>query len=170
MAKYKHLTLSERIEIYTQLKANKSIRKIAKELKRDPTTISKEIKKHLEIRETGCGGRPFNQCKNSDQCVKTKVCGAKYCMEFCYKCDKCNKYCNEYEEQVCERLVKSPYCCDGCFKTRGCHYRKKFYRPATAQNEYKSNLSERRKGFYIHAKEACRDNLYITFVRLIKTN
>ena len=29
MAKYKHLTLSERIEIYTQLKANKSIRKIA---------------------------------------------------------------------------------------------------------------------------------------------
>lgn len=32
MAKYKHLTLSERVEIYTLLKANKSIRKIAKEL------------------------------------------------------------------------------------------------------------------------------------------
>ena len=162
MAKYKHLTLSERVEIYTLLKANKSIRKIAKELKRDPTTISKEIKKHLEIRETGCGGRPFNQCRNSDQCVKTKVCGAKYCMEFCYKCDKCNKYCNEYEEQVCERLVKSPYCCDGCSKTRGCHYRKKFYRPTTAQNEYKSNLSERRKGFYIHAKEAIEIERIIT--------
>ena len=44
MAKYKHLTLSERVEIYALLKANKSIRKIAKELKRDPTTISKEIK------------------------------------------------------------------------------------------------------------------------------
>lgn len=97
MAKYKHLTLSERVEIYALLKANKSIRKIAKELKRDPTTISKEIRKHLEIRETGCGGRPFNQCKKSDQCLKSKVCGAKYCMEFCYKCDKCNKYCNEYE-------------------------------------------------------------------------
>ena len=83
-------------------------------------------------------------------------------MEFCYKCDKCNKYCNEYEEQVCERLVKSPYCCDGCFKTRGCHYRKKFYRPATAQNEYKSNLSERRKGFYIHAKEAIEIERIIT--------
>ena len=56
MEKYKHLTLSERVEIYALLKANKSIRKIAKELKRDPTTISKEIKKHLEIRKQVAAG------------------------------------------------------------------------------------------------------------------
>ena len=68
MAKYKHLTLSERIEIYTLLKEGKSLRKIGKALNRDPTTIAKEIKKHLEVKETGCGGRPFNQCKHSDGC------------------------------------------------------------------------------------------------------
>lgn len=141
MAKYKHLTLSERIEIYTQLKANKSIRKIAKELKRDPTTISKEIKKHLEIRETGCGGRPFNQCKNSDQCVKTKVCGAEILYGILLQVQtNAISIVTNTKSQVCERLVKSPYCCDGCFKTRGCHYRKKFYRPATAQNEYKKQF------------------------------
>ena len=55
MAKYRHLTLTERIEIYSLLKENKSLRKIAKALKRDPTTIAKEIKKHLETKETGCG-------------------------------------------------------------------------------------------------------------------
>lgn len=72
MAKYKHLTMSERIEIYSLLKEDKSIRKIAKALNRDPTIVAKEIKKHLEVKETGCGGRPFNQCKNSDRCKKYK--------------------------------------------------------------------------------------------------
>jgi IS30 family transposase len=156
MAKYKHLTLSERIEIYSLLKEDKSIRKIAKALNRDPTTIAKEIKKHLEVKETGCGGRPFNQCKNSDRCTKTGVCGAKWCLDFCYKCSGCQTFCAEYEEQVCERLVHAPYCCNGCSKTRGCHYRKKFYRANVAQNEYRHNLSETRKGFYIRKAEANR--------------
>lgn len=46
MAKYKHLTLSERIEIYSLLKEDKSIRKIAKALNRDPT-----IRKLYEVLE-----------------------------------------------------------------------------------------------------------------------
>ncbi len=156
MAKYKHLTMSERIEIYSLLKQDKSIRKIAKALNRDPTTIAKEIKKHLEVKETGCGGRPFNQCKNSDHCIKTGACGAKWCLEFCYKCSKCNSVCKEFEEQICERLIKAPYCCNGCSKTRSCHYRKRFYRANVAQNEYRHTLSESRKGFYIRRAEAKR--------------
>ncbi len=156
MAKYKHLTMSERIEIYSLLKQDKSIRKIAKALNRDPTTIAKEIKKHLEVKETGCGGRPFNQCKHSDRCTKTGVCGARWCLDFCYKCSKCNSVCKEFEEQICERLIKAPYCCNGCSKTRSCHYRKRFYRANIAQNEYRHNLSESRKGFYIRKAEAKR--------------
>lgn len=156
MAKYKHLTMSERIEIYSLLKQDVSIRKIAKALNRDPTTIAKEIKKHLEVKETGCGGRPFNQCKNSDKCLKSGVCGAEFCYTFCYKCSRCNLYCKDFEEQVCERLVKAPYCCNGCSKTRSCHYRKKVYRANIAHSEYKHNLSESRKGFYIRKAEAKR--------------
>lgn len=156
MAKYKHLTMSERIEIYSLLKQDVSIRKIAKALNRDPTTIAKEIKKHLEVKETGCGGRPFNQCKNSDKCLKSGVCGAEFCYTFCYKCSRCNLYCKDFEEQVCERLVKAPYCCNGCPKTRSCHYRKKVYRANIAHSEYKQKLSESRKGFYIRKAEAKR--------------
>lgn len=156
MAKYKHLTMSERIEIYSLLKQDVSIRKIAKALNRDPTTIAKEIKKHLEVKETGCGRRPFNQCKNSDKCLKSGVCGAEFCYTFCYKCSRCNLYCKDFEEQVCERLVKAPYCCNGCPKTRSCHYRKKVYRANIAHSEYKHNLSESRRGFYIRKAEAKR--------------
>ena len=50
MAKYKHLTLSERIEIYTMLKEGKSLRKIGKALNRDPTTIAKEMLKYRASR------------------------------------------------------------------------------------------------------------------------
>ena len=162
MAKYKHLTLTERVEIYALLKQNKSLRKIAKELKRDPTTIAKEIKKHLEIKETGCGGRPFNQCEYSDNCNLHGVCGAKHCWEFCYKCDRCKLFCAKYKEHVCERLLRSPYCCNGCPKTRGCHYRKQFYKPSYAYSVYKRTLSEKRKGFYIHEEEAKQIERIIT--------
>ena len=144
------------------LKEGKSLRKIGKALNRDPTTIAKEIKKHLEVKETGRGGHPFNQCKKSDQCHKTQVCGAEYCLEFCYKCSRCNDFCNEYEEQVCERLIKAPYCCNGCPKTKSCHFRKKFYRANVAQNEYRYTLSESRKGFYIRKAEANRIGSIIT--------
>lgn len=65
-------------------------------------------------------------------------------------------YCKDFEEQVCERLVKAPYCCNGCPKTRSCHYRKKVYRANIAHSEYKHNLSESRKGFYIRKAEAKR--------------
>jgi IS30 family transposase len=162
MAKYKHLTISERIEIYALLKENKSIRKIAKELNRDPTTITKEIKRHLEVKETGRGGRRFNQCKNSDNCRLMHVCGAKNCWDLCYKCGKCNAYCSNYEEQVCERLIKSPYCCNGCDKFRSCHYRKKVYNAHVAQNEYRHKLSDSRAGFYIRKAEAQRMEKIIT--------
>lgn len=107
MAKYKHLTLTERVEIYSLLQQDKSIRSIAKALKRDPTTIAKEIKKHLEVKETGAGGRPFNQCEYSDNCTIRGVCGAKLCWKFCYKCTRCHLFCSKYKEHVCDRLLRS---------------------------------------------------------------
>lgn len=162
MAKYKHLTLTERVEIYSLLQQDKSIRSIAKALKRDPTTIAKEIKKHLEVKETGAGGRPFNQCEYSDNCTIRGVCGAKLCWKFCYKCTRCHLFCSKYKEHVCDRLLRSPYCCNGCPNTRRCHYRKFFYRPSHAYAAYKRTLSERRKGFYIQEEEAKQIERIIT--------
>ncbi|MEY9971882.1 IS30 family transposase [Lysinibacillus sp. RC46] len=43
---YTHLTISERVKIETYLELDYSIRKIAKLLNRQPSTISREIKRH----------------------------------------------------------------------------------------------------------------------------
>ena len=45
MSHYQHLTIYEREEIHVLIEQHLSIRKIAKILKRHPSTISREIKK-----------------------------------------------------------------------------------------------------------------------------
>ena len=46
--KYKHLTLDERIEIQECLVKGMTFKDIARRIGKDPTTISKEVKAHLQ--------------------------------------------------------------------------------------------------------------------------
>ena len=66
MAKNTHLTLDERIEIEAALNERKSFKMIARDLGKDPTTISKEVRNHL-IPE-----RPnlYNPCVHYPKCRK----------------------------------------------------------------------------------------------------
>lgn len=47
--KYKHMTLDDRIEIQECLNKGMTFKDIAKRIGKDPTTISKEVKKHLVV-------------------------------------------------------------------------------------------------------------------------
>ena len=49
--KHKHLTLSDRIEIELGITQGSSFRKIASIIEKDPSTVSKEIKKHLVVKQ-----------------------------------------------------------------------------------------------------------------------
>ena len=49
--KYKHLTLEERQEIMECLDKGMTFKAIARRIKKDPTTVSKEVKKHLTVVE-----------------------------------------------------------------------------------------------------------------------
>lgn len=60
MAKFKHLTILNRVEIQSCLDRGFRFYEIAKQLNKDPTTIAKEVKKHLIRKETGCGGQAYN--------------------------------------------------------------------------------------------------------------
>ncbi len=62
MNKNKHLILEERNIIEQRLNERESFKGIARELLRDPTTIAKEVKNHIQFRQTGCYGKPFNNC------------------------------------------------------------------------------------------------------------
>jgi IS30 family transposase len=62
----KHLTIDDRMEIQECLNRKMTFKAIAKLLGKDQTTISKEVKKHLDIREDGVasfgrGGEPVTR-------------------------------------------------------------------------------------------------------------
>lgn len=62
MSENKHLTLDERNFIEQELAKNTSFREIAKHLSKDPTTISKEVRKHRIRKEGQSIHVNFNHC------------------------------------------------------------------------------------------------------------
>jgi IS30 family transposase len=64
MSKFKHFTLSERITLERLLKNSCSFKAIGRELNKDCTSISKEIRNHLIFKKTGSYGRAFNNCRH----------------------------------------------------------------------------------------------------------
>ena len=53
MAKNTHLTLSDRIAIEVGLRERKRFSAIAVELGKDPTTISKDVRTHIKLKQAG---------------------------------------------------------------------------------------------------------------------
>lgn len=133
--KNKHLTFNERMKIEKNLNNNMSFKKIGKELGRDCTTISKEIKGHIIYKNSGAVGRPFMDCVYRKDCP------------FRQKGIKCNiQMCEHYEKEKCSKLDKAPYVCNGCKNKARCTLSKQLYEAVYAQNEYKNNLKECREG------------------------
>lgn len=72
MSENKHLTLDERNFIEQELAKNTSFREIAKYLGKDPTTISKEVRKHRIKKEGQAIHVNFNHCAKNYACKLTK--------------------------------------------------------------------------------------------------
>ena len=118
MNKQKHLNLEARILIETLLNEHHSFKSIARELGKDCTTISKEIKAHICFEKTGSLGRAFNDCRSAflHQCSVQKIC--QHCAlsgnRPCWTCGRCISSCISYEKYLCPKLSKPPYVCNGC--------------------------------------------------------
>ena len=59
MAKHSHLTLSERIEIEKALRDRASFSEIGASLGKDPSTVSKEVRNHFIIKDSGSQSLPL---------------------------------------------------------------------------------------------------------------
>ena len=70
MNKNKHLSFEERKTIAERLNEGASFKAISRELGRDSTTVSKEVRKHTTKRQTGAIGTPYNNCKYRRPVVK----------------------------------------------------------------------------------------------------
>lgn len=161
----KHLTLEDRNFIEQALNQNMSFKEIAKFLSKDPTTISKEIKKHRIRKEpsrfNGCG----NLCSKRFSCRKKHVCG-RNCNFLCFKCPRCNNYCSEFQEDVCNSLKQAPYVCNSCSSKQPCRLVKYYYRALPSYNQYKHTLSTSRQGINLSDEELCElDNIVSPLIK-----
>ena len=163
----KHLTLSERKEIEISLKEGKSFKEIGRNLSKDCTTISKEVRYHLVERKSGAWGQSYNACALRFGCHKSMLCNTQNCeTKKCRICKVCNNFCNSFFEEKCGKLSKPPYVCNGCDSLKKCTLRKKFYVARDAHEEYEDIRSESRTGIAITESEL--NNLDQLITPLIK--
>lgn len=152
-ANHMHLTLSDRIYIEQALERRMKFKDIAIFIEKDPSTVSKEIRRH---RSEKSSGKRSALCIHRNSCTKTGMCNQQYCYQkSCGKCTLhyCQHNCPEYEAPACARLKHAPYVCNGC-NLRNCRQETKYYyRAQIAEQEYRSTLSAARKGLNCTALE-----------------
>lgn len=145
----KHLTLDNRVFIEKSLDNNLPFKEIAKYLCKDPTTVSKEVKKHRSLTPRN-DFVSHNHCVHRGKCSLTNVCKRPIsCKKQCRTCNLCNARCDQFKEEICKKVLKAPFVCNGCSKKVGCRLDKYFYKAALANRQYKTILVESRNGINI---------------------
>jgi IS30 family transposase len=154
MAKNKHLTDAERLQIEQWLKQRVSIRQIAQWLDKSTSTISREIRKHALPSDKYAPHRVHNRCAKRIECQRHYLCEDKPgCSKRCSLCTLCNGLCPDFEEQLCYRLCDPPYVCNGCVDEHHCVLRKSYYLNKKAHEAYREMLVESRAGVNITEDE-----------------
>lgn len=142
----KHLSLADRISIEKQLDANISFKEIARSLSKDPTTISKEIRKHRLVKHPSSFAS-HNHCALVKDCNHVNVCRMTYsCGRLCKRCKTCNSKCPDFTPKRCPQNSRAPYVCNGCDSKNGCRLIKYYYRADSAHKDYRTTLVLSREG------------------------
>ena len=141
-----HLTDSDRMEIEHGLRQRMSFQQIARKLGKPHTTISREVLKRRADSDKGAFGRVTNRCVFRRNCNVYYLCPEEKCQRKCSTCKDCNAICPKFQEEICGKLSKPPYICNGCPDEHKCVLRKKFYLHTPAQQEYRHVLVRSREG------------------------
>ena len=145
----KHLSLDERLDIEKYLNQNKSFKEIGKLIGKNCTTISRKIKNHYIVKNSGGSVRRFNNCIYRATCPnRGRTCTLNNCTEF--------------KEEKCSLLNKPPYVCNGCKNKVRCTLTKHIYDAVYSSN----TLSETREGILIDKEEI--EYLNILLIPLVK--
>ena len=143
-----HLDIDKRKIIELELTKNTTFAEISKIIQKDPTTISKEIRKHrikIDARQLSLDE---NKCARRFFCHRKNVCNTK-CRKECRTCYKCNSTCKNFADSTCIKLLRAPYVCNGCDFYSKCKTEKYLYKANTAQMQYETLLVESRLGINI---------------------
>ena len=138
MGKIHHLNLQERQSIEEAITQGLTKAEIGRKLGKDPAGISREIKRHRELKPRNAYNRPV-LCENRRECKK-----------------RCVKPCNQYKEPACPRRDITPGACNGCEKRSKCPMDKYFYHAVRADASYRASLVTTREGINLTLGERDR--------------
>ncbi len=149
----KHLTLADRSYIEQALLHGISFRQMAIVLHKDPSTISKEIKKHRVMNRKNNSSK--NDCIHAPKCKKHHICGNQICQMSCWFCNtkNCHDFCRDYSASECPSLIHAPFVCNGCEKLSECKRPHYYYRAKQADNQYRKTLVDSRSGINCSPEE-----------------
>lgn len=136
--KFKHLTREHREAIEEMLNFSCSFKHIASQIDKDPTTVSKEVKRNsVTVFQRG-----------ELACANVKTCALRLSLAT----RQCPKDCSAYSVPVCTKLKKAPFVCNGCKEKAKCRFQKAYYRANEAEADYKFKLADSRKGINLDAE------------------
>ena len=143
----KHLTLSNRTYIEQELLQKSTFSSIGYVLHKDPSTISKEVKRYSKIVPAKFSYK-CNLCKHYKDCdllskeLQCQGYNNRYCSFYCKRCYRRNptNVCPYFLPFKCDKISKPPYVCNYCKDYKSCPLDKKVYDAAYAQRQYKKNF------------------------------
>lgn len=141
-----HLTESDRLRIEHGLQIRMSFQQIAQELGKARATIQREVQEHRVTSTKGAPGRITNRCIYRRNCDTWHLCEGRRCHRRCSACAICNNVCPRFQEEICRKLSKTPYVCNGCTDQSKCVLKKQFYVSSSAESDYRQLLVASRNG------------------------
>ena len=162
----KQFTFDDRLRIQEGLTTNRNYSQIAKDIGKNRTSVSREVKAHLQEK-----GKPArSKCKHRKDCIfedqaqcPVPNCTKRSCSAVC---SKCAEYCDRYEPIICPRLLRPPYVCNGCADRANCYLLKRFYVAERAHEEYRLTLSDSRAGICLTREQI--QQIETTVIPLVK--
>lgn len=152
-----HFTLEERIAIQSSLDQHLSIKSIAESINKAPSSVIREINRHVWVKPRDQYHINKNDCANRRKCTKKFICtpDCRFHNGRCKGCGNCNSLlkCHDYIKEDCPILKKSPHVCNGCPKSNSCSLEQKYYKATLAENAYKTQLVDIRSGFNLTMKD-----------------
>jgi IS30 family transposase len=157
----KFFTYEERLDLQKYLKECLSFKEISRRLGKNPTTISREIRKYSSEVATGHPGFPHNSCAKRFNCKIKDACG-KNCTRktsfYCKLCSTCNTACADFIEEICTARFRLPNVCNGCETLSKCSLLKTLYEAEHAHIKAHEVITESRSGLCVSEEEITRLN------------
>jgi IS30 family transposase len=160
----KHLTFSDRVYIEQSLINGLNFSSIGSFINKDPSTISKEIRRSSIITPARNEIVSCNRCMSKTICSKNHCCRKKDCTKLCKNCfrEDPTLSCISFEPYTCNKRSKPPYVCNACALHQRCILEKTFYSAKFAQTSYEKKLTSSRVGINLTPSELVALNDLIT--------